>query len=181
MSKIGRKPIDITGVQIQVTGSDVHFKGAKNTGTYTLPQELEAVVTGNQVLTLNPKKKDRKLNDVWGLHRALLANKINGARASFEKDVEIVGLGFKALKSGTKLVFSLGYSHKIDFELPEDVTVDIDKTGQKLAFKSSDKERLGLVCSQIRALRSPEPYKGTGIKLKAEVLLRKAGKAKSSS
>jgi large subunit ribosomal protein L6 len=180
MSKIGRKLIDITGVQIDVKGNEIHYKGPKNAGVYVLPSTLKAVIEGNG-LTILPSKKDRKINSAWGLHRALLYNKIRGAVTEFEKDVEIVGLGFKAAKAGTNLTFSLGYSHKIDFELPTKVTVDIDRTGQKLAFKSSDKELLGLVCSKIRALRAPEPYKGTGIKLKSEVLLRKAGKAKASA
>src|SRR6185369_13244827 len=146
MSKIGRKLIDITGVQVEIKGNSVHYKGPKNSGVYVLPEVLKATVDGKE-MSLAPIKKDRKFNSAWGLHRALLSNQIKGAVAEFEKDIEIVGLGFKAAKSGSKLVFSLGFSHKIDFELPEKVSVDIDKTGQKLAFKSSDKELLGLVCS----------------------------------
>ena len=99
------------------------------------------------------------------MHRALLANKIKGIQQDFEKIVQINGLGFKAAVSGSKVVFSLGYSHKIDFNLPKDVTLEVDKTGQRLVFRSPDKEQLGQVCSQVRALRPPEPYKGTGIKL----------------
>lgn len=114
------------------------------------------------------------------MHRALISNEIKGAAEDFVKVVQINGLGFKAALSGSKIVFSLGYSHKIEFDLPKEVALEIDKPGQKLTFKSADKELLGHVCSQIRALRPPEPYKGTGIKLLTEVLVRKAGKTKSS-
>ena len=110
-----------------------------------------------------------------------MANKIWGADQGFEKQLRITGLGFKALAVSGKIQFSLGYSHKIDFLLPQGVTVEIDKTGQNLLFKSVDKELLGLVCSRVRALRPPEPYKGTGIQYAQEVILRKAGKAKAAA
>ena len=99
----------------------------------------------------------------------------------FEQKIEIHGLGYKVASTGSqKLTFSLGYSHKIDFELPQGIAVDIDKTGQRFTVKGIDKRVVGLVSSKIRSLREPEPYKGTGIKLAEEVLFRKAGKAKSS-
>jgi large subunit ribosomal protein L6 len=115
---------------------------------------------------------------LWGLHRALLANKITGADKKFEKELRIVGLGFKAVAAGSKLQFTLGYSHKIDFELPKEVSIEIDKTGQILMARSADKEVLGHVCSKIRSLRLPEPYKGTGIQYATEKIRRKVGKKK---
>jgi large subunit ribosomal protein L6 len=181
MSKIGRKPIDISGIKVEVKGQEIHFKGPKHSGIYVVPKELGIELLDEKSLKLIGKKKSRDLNRVWGLNRALLANKIKGAKTDFVKELEIIGLGFKATKSGSKLVFSLGYSHKINVELPKEVTVDIDKTGQKLTFKSYDKELLGKVCSHIKALRLPEPYKGTGIKFKEETLRRKAGKAKAAT
>ena len=183
MSKIGRKPIDVSKLQVEVKGPEVHYKGSKLSGVYEIPQEL-AVRVEDKKLSLEPAKgigaKKRDINRVWGLHRALLANALNGAVSDFEKKVEIKGLGYKAVKSGKKLVLSLGYSHKIDFDMPEGVTVDIDKTGQNLTFKSPNREMVGLVCSRLRDLRSPEPYKGTGIRLADEVVARKAGKAKAA-
>ena len=92
----------------------------------------------------------------------------------------IKGLGYKAVMSGKKIIFSLGYSHKMDFELPAGIAVTIDKSGQKLSLLSSNKELLGHVCSKIRSLRPPEPYKGTGIRLSTEKILLKAGKTKSA-
>jgi large subunit ribosomal protein L6 len=185
MSKIGRKPIDASGVQVELKDNQVIYNGPKASGMHELPGELAARLDGN-TLNIVPgevKKASSKIRDInrlWGLHRALLFNKINGARKEFATEVQINGLGFKAVASGSKLVFSLGYSHKIDFNLPKSVTVDIDKTGQKLVIKSSDRELVGQVCSDIKALRATEPYKGTGIKLASDVILRKAGKTKSS-
>jgi large subunit ribosomal protein L6 len=115
------------------------------------------------------------------MHRALLANKVKGAETGFEKKIKIVGLGYKAQLAGKKLTFSLGYSHKIDYELPEGVDVKLDKTGQNLVFSSSNKLLLGDVCSHIRKLRPPEPYKGTGIIVGDEVIIRKAGKTKAAA
>ena len=186
MSKIGRKPIDISGVHVEVKGQDVHYKGAKSSGVYTLPASLSARVENGSLFVVPQEKQNdlpvRIMKSEWGLHRALLANCIRGASTGFEKGIQITGLGYKASKSGDKkLLFSLGYSHKVDFDLPEGVSVDIDKTGQNVTVKAVDKELVGQVCSKIRSLRIPEPYKGTGIRVADEVVKRKAGKTKVSA
>lgn len=178
MSKIGRKPIDILNAQVEIKGNEIHYKGKKTSGVHILDDLLEAEINNKQ-LFIKPRKVTSDTNRIWGLHRALVANKIIGSETGFEKKLRINGLGFKAVLAGPKIQFSLGYSHKIDFNLPKDVTLEVDKTGQLLTFKSSFKDLLGQVCSDIRALRPPEPYKGTGIKYESEVILRKAGKAKS--
>jgi large subunit ribosomal protein L6 len=183
MSKIGRKPIDIGSAKVEVKGHEVHYSGKKGSGTFILPSEMSAHLDGKK-LALSFDKKDvptAQANRIWGLNRALLANKINGCQQEFEKVIQITGLGFKAAVSGTKVVFSLGFSHKIDFVLPKDVSLEVDKTGQRLTFRSPDKQLLGLTCSQVRALRPPEPYKGTGIKLETEIIARKAGKTKAAA
>jgi large subunit ribosomal protein L6 len=182
MSKIGRKPIALQDVQVSIKGNEIHYKGKKSSGTYILPAELKAEMVDSSAIKLSPVKKTEDINRLWGLHRALLANSIEGARKGFEEQIQIVGLGFKASVGGRKVVFSLGFSHKINYELPDDVTLEVDsKTGQNLVVKGVDKERVGLVSSQICALRPTEPYKGTGIKLKDAVILRKAGKTKSAA
>lgn len=178
MSKIGRKPIDIGSVQVEIKGNEIFYKGKKASGTFVLDNLLGAELKGKS-LYLVPQKITSATNRIWGLDRALLANKIKGADIGFEKQLRINGLGFKGALSGSKIQFSLGFSHKIDFDLPKDVTVEIDKTGQLLTFKSFDKDLLGQVCSEVRNLRKPEPYKGTGIQYVNEVIRRKAGKAKS--
>ncbi len=183
MSKIGRKAIDITDVQVEVKGQDVLYKGKLASGTYALPDFLKAVIDGNrlQLTVVSSKTPGRFVNRDWGLHRSLLANNIEGARKGFERKLKINGLGYRATVSGKKVVFALGFSHKIDFELPDGVTMEVDKTGQQLTLKSSDKELVGHVSSMIRSLRPPEPYKGTGIKFVEEVIIRKAGKAKGAA
>lgn len=177
MSKIGRRPIDTTGVQVDIKGQDVHYKGPKASGEHTLPDELRITKADNKIqITCNDKEKYAD----WGLHRALLANKIKGASQGFEQKIIIVGLGFKAQPKGSNAIeFSLGYSHKINFEYPKSITIETDKTGQNLTVKGTDKGLVGHVADQIRALRPPEPYKGTGVKLAQEEILRKAGKAKA--
>lgn len=182
MSKIGRKPIALDGVKVEIKGQDVHFSGKNDSGVYALPAVLTADLT-DTVLTLKLNtaiKAPRDVNRLWGMHRALLSNKIIGAAKGFEKQLKINGLGYKAALSGNKVVLTLGFSHKINFELPQGVKLAIDKTGQLLTFTSADKALVGHVCSLIRSYRPPEPYKGTGIKLVNEVIARKAGKTKSS-
>ena len=182
MSKIGRKSINIAGLQVEVKGRDVHYKGAKASGVHSLPEYLQATVDGDtlKLSVVAAFAKERFINRDWGLHRSLLANKCLGASKGFERQLKINGLGFKAAVSGKKVVFTLGFSHKIDFELPDDVVMEVDRTGQALTLKSPDKALVGHVASMIRALRPPEPYKGTGVKFVEEVILRKAGKAKAS-
>jgi len=179
MSKIGRKSIPITSAQITIENSTVRIKGPNAEFTHELPEGVLVEKTDG-ALQLKIAENTRKNRMMWGLHRALLANKIQGAQSGFEKKITIVGLGYKVQASGKKLTFSLGYSHKIDFELPEGVTLDVDKKGQKLLLKSADKFLLGKTCDEIRSFRKPEPYKGTGIIRDGDILIRKAGKAKSA-
>lgn len=180
MSKIGRKSIDIGAVQVAINGQEIEYKGKKSSGTHVLPDVLHAELNGKNLKITAKEAVNNEANRLWGLHRALVSNKIIGADHGFEKQLRIVGLGFKAVLQGSKIQFSLGFSHKIDFALPTEVSVEVDKSGQLLTFKSSNKELLGQVCSNVRSLREPEPYKGTGIQYVNEVILRKAGKAKSA-
>ena len=178
MSKIGRKPIDVNNVKIELKGLEIHYSGKNSSGVHILPYFLEAAVEDG-FLKISLKSNPRQNKKFWGLHRALLANKIHGARQNFEKKLVIKGLGFKAEVSGKNIKFTLGYSHKVDFALPDNVLFSADKTGQNLTVQSFDKELLGKVCDQMRSLRVPEPYKGTGIRYEDEVIIRKAGKTKA--
>jgi len=177
MSKIGRRPIAIGDAKIEIVGKEIRYKGKMNAGTYSLPEWMD-IVFDQKTVALKPNKTVAGMSRLWGMHRALLANALIGADKGFEKQIRITGLGFKAVKASGGLQFSLGFSHKIDFALPAGVTVDIDKTGQLLSCKATDKNLLGLVCSQIRALRPPEPYKGTGVQYVNETIIRKVGKTK---
>lgn len=180
MSKIGRKAIELGNVKIAIEGQLVKYEGLRATGVYNVPVELMIQKKDNE-LYLVPAKEGRDINRIWGLNRALLANCIKGAATGFTKQIEIVGLGYKAITgAGNKVTFSLGYSHKIEFSLPDGVSLTTDKTGQILTLVSSDRELLGSVCGKIKELRKIEPYKGTGIKLAGEFVMRKAGKTKSA-
>lgn len=186
MSKIGRKPIGIDGINVDIKGQDVSYKGVKSSGVYTLFPELKAYVEGKQLYLIPSEDKEgmsqKKLNAVnrvWGLQRSLLANKIHGASQEFEKMLEINGLGYKATLADKKIIFVLGYSHKIEKNIPAGISVEIDKSGQKIKVKSFDKAQAGQFCSEVEELRKPEPYKGKGIKLQTKVIIRKsAGKGK---
>jgi large subunit ribosomal protein L6 len=178
MSKIGRKPIPVGGTTVEIKGLEVYYKGKKSSGVHILHEILKAELK-DKLVCITPAKVTSDTNRLWGLHRALLNNKIVGSDIGFKKQLKINGLGYKAIIQGPKIQFSLGFSHKIYFDLPANVTVEVDKTGQLMTFESFDKDLLGLVCSKVRALRPPEPYKGTGIKYVDEVIRRKAGKTKS--
>lgn len=175
MSKIGRKPIDIGNTKVEIKDNKIHYQGKLASGVYRLPDTFKAELK-DKLLYIMPAKLLKDTNMFWGLHRALVSNNIKGSDLGFEKVLRINGLGYKAIISGSKIQFSLGYSHKIDFNVPEGVKVEVDKTGQLMTVKSPYKDLLGQVCSNIRALRPPEPYKGTGIKYETEVILRKIGK-----
>lgn len=180
MSKIGRRPIPLDDVKVEIKGNEIHYSGKNDSGVYVLPEVLAAeIIDDGKALKIMCENRTAKNNELWGLHRALLANKIQGARKEFEKTIQITGLGYKGAVSGDKVVFSLGKSHKIDFSIPKDITIQADKTGQTLTVKGYDKQQVGQVCSRIVSFRPPEPYKGTGIKLAGETILRKAGKTKA--
>ena len=180
MSKIGRKPLMISGITVTIKDQEIQYKGKNNSGTYFLPQDFTVRIENNK-LFVEPKKGLEVEGCQWGLHRALIANALAGAAGDFERKVEINGLGFKVQLTGNKMVFALGYTNKITLDLPKEVKLTIDKTGQKLSFTSFDKEKLGQICALVRSLRPPEPYKGTGIKYAEEIIKKKAGKAKAGA
>ncbi len=179
MSKIGRQPIKISSASVTLKENSLIIKGAKGSFTHDFPEALSIMLDQDSLKVL-VKENTRENRMIWGLHRALIANKIKGVEQGFELKVTIVGLGFKAVLAGKKMTFTLGYTNKIDYQLPEEVSVDIDKSGQTLLFKSADKFLLGNVCDDVRNFRLPEPYKGKGIIREHDVIIRKAGKAKSA-
>ncbi len=179
MSKIGRRPIALENVKVEIKGQEVHYTGKNSSGVHLFPDDLSAVIENGSIQVV-PKQLNRQSKIDWGLHRALLYNKIYGAHKLFEKHVKIVGLGYKVVVQGKIAEFSLGYSHKIQFDIPSDVIMDVDKSGQLITLKSANKELVGKISGEIRALRQVEPYKGTGIHLTTDIIIRKAGKAKGS-
>jgi large subunit ribosomal protein L6 len=178
MSKIGKKPIKIPDkVDVKISGSSISVKGPKGEFSRDLPDFLELDIKDN-LLNLKPKEGD-KTNDkkklaMWGLYRALLSNMVMGASKEFEKCLEFQGVGYRASVKGRDLELNLGYSHPIIVKAPEGITFRVEKS--VITVAGTDKELVGRIAADIRLKRKPEPYKGSGIKYKDEVIKRKAGK-----
>lgn len=174
MSRIGKKPIDVPqGVEITINGSDITVKGPKGTLSRTIDSHITAVLD-NSVLTVNRQSDDYKA--LHGLTRTLISNMITGVTAGYEKKLEINGVGYRAAKQGKKLVLTLGFSHPVEFEDTEDITIEVPDQNTILV-KGIDNQKVGQFAANIRAKRPPEPYKGKGIKYAGERIIRKEGKA----
>lgn len=176
MSRIGKMPIAIpNGVTVEIAeNNQVTVKGPKGTLERTLPAEMILSVEGNEVIVKRPNDL-KKMKALHGLTRTLIYNMVVGVTDGYQKVLEINGVGYRAAKQGKKLVLSLGYSHPVEMEDPEGLTVEVD--GQnKIIVKGIDKEKVGQYAANIREKRAPEPYKGKGIKYEDEVIRRKVGK-----
>ncbi len=180
MSRIGNKPVSIPkGVTVTVSNSVVTVKGPKGTLTQELDRDITVEVTETELILKRPTEQIRH-RAMHGLYRALLNNLVKGVTDGYKKDLELVGVGFKAANTGNILDLSLGYSHNIIFEVPKELKVSTaTEKGQnpKIFLEGTDKQLLGQVAAKIRGLRKPEPYKGKGVRYSDEVVRRKAGKA----
>lgn len=179
MSRIGKKSLPLpTGVDAAIGSNAVTIKGPKGTLVVKLPPS-SAVTLVNEPRSLEvtvADPADTKQNAIWGLTRQLLANAVAGVQKPFEKSLEFVGVGFKvALKGTNMLTFDVGFSHPVEFPLPQGIEAKVEK--QILTLSGIDKQLVGEMAAQIRRVRPPEPYKGKGIKYTTETIRRKAGKA----
>ena len=176
MSRIGRLHITIpAGVKVDVTADNViTVKGAKETLTRTLHPDMKIVVENDTVTVVRPSdnKEHRSLH---GLTRTLINNMVIGVTDGFTKTLEINGVGYRAAMKGKVLSLTLGYSHPVDYEAEEGITLEVPQPNQ-IIVKGADKERVGAVAAKIRSFRAPEPYKGKGIKYADEYIRRKEGK-----
>jgi len=177
MSRIGNKPIPLPkGVEVKQDGSSLTVKGPKGS-------LKTAVVTGigvkieNNVVSFSRSADEGRVRAAHGLMRALIANNVKGVSEGFKKELDIVGVGYRAEVKGKEVVFQLGYSHPIRFPIPAGIEVAIDAKTGHITISGIDKQKVGQVAAEIRALREPDPYKGKGIKYSDEVIRRKAGKA----
>jgi large subunit ribosomal protein L6 len=174
MSRIGRKPIEIPkGVQVSITGDTVSAKGPKGTLKLARHKAVEIKEEKGQ-LVFDRTGEDGAERAAHGLMRALVNNMLTGVTQGFTRQLEINGVGYKAELKGQTLVLSLGYSHPIEYKLPEGIGAKVDKN--MLILSGIDKELLGAAAAKVRSFRPPEPYKGKGIKYVEETILRKAGK-----
>ncbi|MFH1831337.1 MAG: 50S ribosomal protein L6 [bacterium] len=179
MSKIGRMPILLSSAKVEVKKNKITIEGKNGKFEHELPNGV-TVSLDDKVLKVLIQENTRENRVLWGLHRALLANKIKGVETGFATNINIVGLGYKVVLVGNKMVFSLGYTNKRELDLPVGISVEIDKTGQKLTVKGADKLVVGNVCDAVRSFRPPEPYKGTGIIRDGDIIIRKSGKTKAA-
>ncbi len=177
MSRIGRKPIEIpNGVEVNISGSVVNAKGPKGTLAVELHPHVTATMTPEHRIVVEVKQPDAiKDRALWGLYRKLIANAVEGVEKGFEKKLEFIGVGYRVSVSGNKVQMEVGFSHPVNYELPEGVAAAVEKN--TLSISGIDKQAVGEVAAQIRRVRPPEPYKGKGIKYIDEVVRRKAGKA----
>ena len=180
MSRIGKAPIEIpAGVEVKVDANNVvTVKGPKGTLTHAVNPEFTINQDGNH-LTISRPSDDREHRAQHGLYRALVHNMVVGVSTGYRKEMELVGVGYRATATGQVLELSLGFSHAIYIKLPQEVKVEAKSERNKnplIILESDDKQLLGQVCAKIRSLRKPEPYKGKGIKFVGEVIRRKSGK-----
>ncbi|MGI6091780.1 MAG: 50S ribosomal protein L6 [Veillonellaceae bacterium] len=176
MSRIGRMPIAIpAGVTVKLDGNVLSVKGPKGELTRELPKEMIIEIEDNTILVKRPsdEKEHRSLH---GLTRTLISNMVVGVTEGFKKTLEIVGVGYRAAKQGTKLGLTLGFSHPVEVVPPAGVTIDVPAPN-KIVISGIDKEVVGQLAAQVRGFREPEPYKGKGVRYEGERVRRKVGKA----
>jgi len=174
MSRIGRKPIAVpAGVKVQIAPSSVEVQGPKGKMNVKLPSGITVEQKGAELHAVRQTDDHAALN---GLARALVANAVTGVTQGFKKDMDIVGVGYRAELKGKMVSFALGYSHPIEFKIPDGIQITVEKQ-TRLTVSGADRGQVGQVCANIRKLRPPDPYKQKGIRITGERLKKKAGKA----
>jgi large subunit ribosomal protein L6 len=181
MSRIGKLPVNLPA-NVTITVSDdnvVSVKGPLGTLFQKLDKDIRVKVENNQIIVSRPND-EKRIKSLHGLYRSLIANMVTGVSAGYKKELELVGVGYRAEAKGQQLEMSLGYSHDIIMELPNEIKVETKtekRSNPVITLTSTDKQLIGHVAAKIRSLRPPEPYKGKGIKFVGEQLRRKAGKS----
>ena len=177
MSRIGKKPVELPGgVSASVSGQTVEVKGPKGTRSFTATDDVTLTLEDNS-LSVVPRGKSKRARQQWGMSRTQVANLVTGLTTGFKREMEITGVGYRAAVQGKVLKLSLGYSHDVDFPIPEGVTVATPKPTE-IVVEGIDQQVVGQVAANIREWRKPEPYKGKGIRYKDEFIFRKEGKKK---
>ena len=179
MSKIGKINIQIPEkVKVLLSGNVINIEGPLGKQTIKLDLDMfELNINEGKDVSIKPKKLDDTSKRLWGMNRSLLNNAIIGASSGYEKILELTGVGFRAALKGNVLNMQLGFSHDINYNIPEGIKIAVEKQ-TTLKISGSNKQQVGMVASQIKSIRPPEPYKGKGIKEKGQYILRKEGKKK---
>lgn len=176
MSRIGRKPIQVpNGVDVNLDNNKITVKGPKGTLARELHKDMKVTVESNVITIERPS--DQKLHrSLHGTTRSIVANMVSGVTEGYSKNLELVGVGYRASKSGEKLVLNVGYSHPVEFVPERGVEFEVPAQN-RIIIKGIDKEAVGAIAAKVREVRPPEPYKGKGIKYEGERIIRKEGKA----
>ncbi|MCC0064702.1 MAG: 50S ribosomal protein L6 [Defluviimonas sp.] len=177
MSRIGKKPVPVpSGVTVTISGQTVEAKGPKGLLSFTATDDV-TVAQENGAISVKPRGSSKRARQQWGMSRSMIENLVTGVTTGFKKELEINGVGYRAQMQGNTLKLSLGYSHEVNFEVPNGVTVTTPKLTE-IVVEGIDPQLVGQVAANIREWRAPEPYKGKGIKYKDEYIFRKEGKKK---
>ncbi|WP_417457550.1 50S ribosomal protein L6 [Kordiimonas sp.] len=177
MSRIGKKPVAIpSGVTVSLNGSDLTVKGPKGELAMSFVPEV-TVAQDDQGIVVSPVNETKRARSMWGMQRTMISNLIEGVTEGYSKKLQITGVGYRAAMKGSALNLQLGYSHDIDFPVPQGIKIETpDQT--TIVISGIDKQQVGETAAKIREFRKPEPYKGKGIKYEGEYIFRKEGKKK---
>ena len=177
MSRIGKKSIEVpSGVTVTIDGQAVTVKGPKGELSWTVVDEITVAQEGG-ALSLTPRDESQRARAMWGLSRTLISNMVEGVSKGFEKNLELVGVGYRAAMKGNALSLQLGFSHDVEIAPPAGITFASGKHTE-IKISGIDKQVVGEIASQIRRIRPPEPYKGKGVRYAGETVRRKEGKKK---
>ena len=179
MSKIGKISISIPEkVKAVLSGNILNIEGPLGKKSLNVDIEMFNVeITEGKEISIKPKKVDKNSKRLWGMNRSLINNAVIGSSTGYEKTLELIGVGYRAALKEKVLNLQLGYSHDINFDIPEGIKIVVEKQ-TTIKVSGSDKQQVGMVCSKIKSFRKPEPYKGKGIREKGQYILRKEGKKK---
>ena len=176
MSRVGKKPIPVPGgVKIQLTDESIEVQGPKGTMQQRIPPGVRFELNDSELVARPIRENDPSLGKFHGLARSLVANAVHGVSEGFKKELDIVGIGYRAEVSGRQVTFALGYSHPVVFDIPEGIDIAVEKQTH-LTVSGIDRQRVGQVAANIRSLRKPDPYKQKGVRYTGEVLKKKVGK-----
>ena len=177
MSRVGRLPVEIpSGVDVKIDGSNVKIKGPKGEMEFSFSPDI-AIELAEGVVNITRPSDARDMRSLHGTTRALIQNMVTGVTDGYMKELQLVGVGYRANLQGSNLVINVGYSHSVEVEPPAGITFEVGERNQQIFISGIDKQQVGQVAADIRKVRPPEPYKGKGIRYKDEYIRRKAGKA----
>ena len=177
MSRIGKNPVVIpAGVTLTQDGQKITAKGAKGELSFTLPSVITGKIEGTE-FTVTPVEENNEGKSMWGMSRSMVANMIEGVQNGYTKSLELRGVGYRAQMKGNQLVMQLGFSHEINYDAPEGITIAAPKPTE-INVSGINKQRVGQVAAEIRSFRKPEPYKGKGVRYVGEYVRSKEGKKK---